>query len=155
MSNRTNAPGSPEPLPERTTVRDDAGRFRVRRGVKALVTSSDRVLLVRERHADGTPFWTLPGGGAHASESLVGALRREINEELRCWSVAGDQVASFWYAHRSLPRTVSVYAVLDCALVGSPAPASSEVSETRWARPSALPSRTLPGVVTAVECALR
>jgi len=38
-------------------------RFRRRRGAKALVATDRRVLLIRERHADGTAFWTLPGGG--------------------------------------------------------------------------------------------
>jgi 8-oxo-dGTP diphosphatase len=151
MSRRTNAAGSPELLPGRTVQDDGADRFRVRRGVKALVRSSGRVLLVRERHADGSTFWTLPGGGAHPGESLERALRREIREELRCRSVVGDAVASFWYAHRSLDRTASVYAVLDCSLVGTPSPDRGEVAEARWVHPSALPAQTLPGVVTAIR----
>jgi 8-oxo-dGTP diphosphatase len=155
MSNRTNASGSQELLPGPTAPHDDAGGFRVRRGVKALVTSSRGVLLVRERHADGTPFWTLPGGGAHAGESLETALRREIGEELRCRSLVGGAVASFWYAHRSLHRTASVYAVLDCALVGTPTPAPGEVAGADWVRPSALPATTIPGVVAVIERAFR
>jgi 8-oxo-dGTP diphosphatase len=150
MSNRTNAPASTEALPWRT-VPDDEGEFRVRRGVKALVTSSDCVLLVWEHHADGTPFWTLPGGGAHPGESLETALRREISEELRCRSVVGDPVASFWYAHRSLDRTASVYAVLDCSLAGTPTPDRGEVVEARWVCPSAMPARTLPQVRTVLK----
>jgi 8-oxo-dGTP diphosphatase len=151
MSRRTNAAGSPELLPGRTVQDDGADRFRVRRGVKALVRSSGRVLLVRERHADGTPFWTLPGGGAHPGESLGTALRREIEEELCCRSVVGDPVASFWYAHRSLDRVASVYTVLDCALAGSLTPVPSEITGTRWVHPSTLPARTLPGVEMALK----
>lgn len=154
MSNRTNTSDSPGLGPGRTTTRDDADGFWVRRGVKALATSSDRVLLVREHHADGTPFWTLPGGGAHAGESLESALRREIQEELRCRSVVGDAVTSFWYAHRSLGRAVSVYTVFDCSLVGTPTPDGGEVVETVWGHPPALPARTLPGVETAIRRAL-
>jgi len=40
---------------------DQATQYR--RGVKALIERDGAVLLVQERHDDGTPFWTLPGGG--------------------------------------------------------------------------------------------
>ncbi len=57
-----------------TTLRDgetarESGQYRYRTGAKALVTSAAKVLLVRERHADGQPFWTLPGGGVHSHEA--------------------------------------------------------------------------------------
>ena len=53
----------------------------VRRGSKALITAGDRLLLVKERHADGTSFWTLPGGGVEPAESMEAALRRELAED--------------------------------------------------------------------------
>jgi 8-oxo-dGTP diphosphatase len=123
----------------------------VRRGVKALVASADRVLLVREQHADGTPFWTLPGGGAHPGESIGSTLQREVTEELRCPCVVGDPVASFWYVHQSLRQMASVYTVCACQLAGEPTPARDEVAEVRWVRPSELPSRTLPQVRSVVR----
>jgi 8-oxo-dGTP diphosphatase len=127
-------------------------QLQVRRGAKALVTSSDRVLLVRERHADGTPFWTLPGGGAYRNESLADALRREMAEELRCGCVVGKPLDSFWYVHRSRDRTVSIYTVFGCALGSRPYPATDErVEDSRWVDPATLPGRTLPAVRLLVD----
>lgn len=125
----------------------EAGRFRLRPGAKALVATDRRVLLVRERHADGEPFWTLPGGGVEAGESVRAALRRELAEELDCGCVVGDRLGTFWYAHSSLPATVSAYAVRACSLLTDPRPVPAEgVGALRWARPADLPARTLPQV---------
>jgi len=133
--------------------REDIVRpFRVRHGAKALVASSDRVLLVQERHADGTPFWTLPGGAAYRNESLTDALRREISEELRCRCTVGKPLDSFWYVHRSRDRTASVYTVFGCALGSRPSPVPAEgVKATRWVDPAVPPSRTLPAVRTLLD----
>lgn len=119
----------------------------LRRGAKALVASSSRVLLVRERHADGRAFWTLPGGGARPREPLVGTLRRELDEELGCAAVVDGPLATFWYAHLSRPSTVSVYTVFGCAVTSDVQPARSEgVLESRWVDPDRPPTRTLPQV---------
>jgi len=140
--------GRPDP---RETVA--TSEFRVRRGAKALVTSSDRVALVRERHADGTPFWTLPGGGAHPGESLADTLRREVREELSCRCAVIGPRGVFWYVHRTRDRTASVYSVCDCALTSRPSPSALEgVEAVRWVDPSAPPARTLPAVRTVLAC---
>lgn len=119
----------------------------IRRGVKAVVPSSSRVLLVKERHADGREFWTLPGGGIHPGEPIEAALRRELVEELRCTPVVESPVSEFWYAHRSSPGTVSQYTVFSCAVVSSPRPVRSEgVFETAWVDPDHPPAGTLPQV---------
>lgn len=123
------------------------GQWRVRTGVKGLVTSSSGVLLVAERHADRSLFWTLPGGGVHPDESLADGLRREISEELCCQCRVGRPVDRFWYAHGSLDRTASVYEVVTCSLLDDPLPAASEgVVDLVWADPDSLPARTLPAV---------
>ena len=126
-----------------------------RRGAKALVTASGSALLVRERHADGSPFWTLPGGGVHPGESRAAAVERELAEELRCRAVTADPLTAFPYAHTSSPGRVSVYTVHECHLLSEPTPVAAEgVSDIRWVSPSTIPTRTLPQVRTVVERAL-
>lgn len=131
------------------------GRFSRRTGAKALLTSDRRVLLVRERHDDGTPFWTLPGGGVDAGETPREGLRRELHEELCCRSRIGPPVSAFWYAHESLAGTVSRYTVFECSLLTAPEPNRSEgVYETRWVDPQAPPTGTLPQVRLVCRAAL-
>ena len=125
---------------------------RLRPAAKALVRSSSAVLLVAERHADGTLYWTLPGGGVHGDESVPEALRRELREELGCRSVVGDRVSSFWYRHTSLENTVSVYSVRECALRSEPRPVRADgVVAVRWVPPTDPPAGTLLQVRTLLE----
>jgi 8-oxo-dGTP pyrophosphatase MutT (NUDIX family) len=49
-------------------------------GVKCVLTSRDRVLLVR--HTYGYPAWELPGGSLRPREQPLLAARREVHEEL-------------------------------------------------------------------------
>jgi 8-oxo-dGTP pyrophosphatase MutT (NUDIX family) len=51
-----------------------------KRGVKCLLTSEDRVLLVR--HTYGRRSWDLPGGAVKRGEPPLDAARREMREEL-------------------------------------------------------------------------
>lgn len=119
----------------------------VRRGAKAIVTSSSRVLLVRERHSDGQLFWTLPGGGVRPRESLAAGLRRELLEELRCDAVVGERVAAFWYAHRSSVDVLSRYTVFSCAVDATVRPVRSEgILAAKWVAPGRLPVGTIPQV---------
>ena len=120
---------------------------RHRRGAKALVRSQNRVLLVRERHADGDVFWTLPGGGVEPGESPREGLQRELVEELGCGSIVADVCGSFQYAHRSKPDVVSTYTVYETWLLDEPTPNGREgVTEYEWVDPAATPAETLPQV---------
>jgi 8-oxo-dGTP diphosphatase len=55
------------------------GEPRVR--VAVLVRWQNRVLLCRQEKP-GREYWLLPGGGVDGGETLTGALRRELAEEL-------------------------------------------------------------------------
>ena len=56
-----------------------SGEPRIR--VSAVLRWKDRILLCRhEKH--GKEYWLLPGGGVNAGESLLSALRRELDEEV-------------------------------------------------------------------------
>lgn len=118
----------------------------VRRGAKALVTVGDRILLVKERHDDGTPFWTLPGGGVEPGESDIEALERELAEELRCRAEVLARETSLLYAHSSSER-LSRYVVYRCRLASRPVPNPLEgILNCRLARPGKAPPSTLPQV---------
>ena len=128
--------------PERRTL-----RF----GAKALVTNDDRVLLVRERHDDGSPFWTLPGGGVESGESLSECLSREITEEIRCRASVGERVGRFVYRHTSRPAT-TVYTIFEATLESEPAPNPSErILDYDWLKPSETLSTTLEPVERFIE----
>jgi ADP-ribose pyrophosphatase YjhB (NUDIX family) len=50
--------------------------------VSAILRWEGRVLLCRHEKAGRGEYWLLPGGGVNGGESLVQALRRELEEEV-------------------------------------------------------------------------
>ena len=124
----------------------------LRYGAKALVSTTDRVLIVKERHTNGDQFWTLPGGGRDPGESLTETVHRELNEELRCRATVREPVGSFWYAHSQSNQQFSRYTVFDCRLRSSVLPNVVEgVYESRWVRPDQVPVPTLPQVRQLIQ----
>jgi 8-oxo-dGTP diphosphatase len=118
----------------------------VRRAAKALITAGDRLLLVKETHDDGTPFWTLPGGGVRPNESDRQALERELAEELRCGIEVTDREASVWYAHSSDER-LSLYVVYSGTLTSRPEPNPADgILDCRLVKPGDLSPSTLQQV---------
>lgn len=118
----------------------------VRRAAKALITPGDRILLVKERHDDGTPFWTLPGGGVRPDESDTEALKRELAEELRCRAEVIERETSVWYAHSSSEK-LSRYVVYRCELNSQPIPNLVDgIEEYQLVKPSEIAPTTLPQV---------
>lgn len=131
---------------------DYDGFSHIRQGTKGFISTSKRVLLVKERHTDGSSFWTLPGGGAEPDETLADCLARELFEELRCHSLIDQPLATIWYAHSSSQRTFSIYTVFECSLLSTPVPNNSEgICGYTWALPSNLPVSTLPQVRQLIQ----
>lgn len=125
---------------------------RIREGAKGLVVANGRCLLVKERHADGRPFWTLPGGGLESGESPAPGLRREMLEELCCRVTVDDQVGRYWYAHTRPDVAFSQYVVYSCRPRDPPTVNRQEgVLDYCWARPSDTPSSTVPQVRRLLE----
>jgi 8-oxo-dGTP diphosphatase len=64
-----------------------------KRGVKAVLTRGDRILLVRHTYGDRRR-WELPGGGVKRREEPPDAVVREVHEELGLditdWTPLGD-----------------------------------------------------------------
>ena len=127
-------------------------QLQVRESAKALTIRGEQVLIIKEHHADGSAFWTLPGGGIEENESRSAALHRELAEELRCQATLGDQVAQFWYAHTGRRNTVSLCLVYDCVLADTPRPnLSGGVLAKRWVTADELPPNTLPQVRHVID----
>lgn len=61
------------------------------RRTRVLLVHNDKALLVKNWMGRGK--WALPGGGAHAGESMVEALVREVREELGIMLSTGDCVS--------------------------------------------------------------
>ncbi|WP_434742459.1 NUDIX hydrolase [Micromonospora sp. SH-82] len=69
----------------------------VRRSVRAiLLDEHDRIVLIKRTKPGQTPYWTTPGGGLEPTDdSLEGALRRELREELGAEAERFHQVFLF------------------------------------------------------------
>lgn len=129
-----------------------ASSRRLRFGTKALVQSRDRVLLVRERRADGTTFWTLPGGGIDPGETPRESLARELREEISCECSLGAIVARCQYDHTTRSNTTSLYSVFETTLDGEPVPNVDEgIVECGWVDPAEVPGDTLDPIASLLE----
>lgn len=56
----------------------------IRCAAKALIVNDGKILLNRCRHADGSVYYDLPGGGQHPYETMEQAVMREVREETGC-----------------------------------------------------------------------
>jgi 8-oxo-dGTP pyrophosphatase MutT (NUDIX family) len=119
-------------------------------GVKCLITSEGRILLVR--HTYGARAWDLPGGAMKRGEPALEAARREMQEELglghATWHAAGELRGSDSFRHDVIHcfRTE----LLDPALQPDPV----ELATTQWFAPDALPGDLAHYVRPVLELAL-
>lgn len=128
---------------------------RIRVGAKGIVVRDGHVLLLRERRPDGSTFWTLPGGGVEAGESLSRGLRREFREELGSPAEVREPVGTCVYQHRTMPGTATVYTLFRCDLRSSPTPARSEgIVGHDWFSPDSIPAATLAPIGRSIRRSL-
>jgi 8-oxo-dGTP diphosphatase len=116
----------------------------VREAVRALVLDPDgRALLVRFVNPDtGEEFWTTPGGGIDAGESLDSAIRRELWEETglddpEIGPVIWTRREVFPWAGQTLDQRERVVLVRAQAFeptpsLGAARLAAEDVHEVRW-----------------------
>ena len=103
--------------------------------VAALVTDdAGRVLLVRKR---GTLQFMQPGGKLHGSETPIGALKRELREELTCSMQPSDPVflGSFTSPAAHEEGSIVEAALYRVKLAGPVVPAA-EIEEILWLHPA-------------------
>ena len=109
--------------------------------VSAAIISQGRVLLARRARGPALGFWTLPGGVVEAGETLIGALRREIEEET---ALSIEPVALA--GHREVllrddsGRLARHFVILCFAsrLVSGEIQLNDELAEARWLLPDEL-----------------
>jgi 8-oxo-dGTP pyrophosphatase MutT (NUDIX family) len=120
-------------------------------GVKCLITSGGRILLVR--HTYGARAWDLPGGAMKRGEPPLDAARREMEEELglggAAWRAAGELRGS-----DSFRRDV-IYCFRAELLEPTVRPDPVELATTQWFAPGALPSNLAHYVRPVLDHALR
>jgi len=109
--------------------------------VSAAIISQGRVLLARRARGPALGVWTLPGGVVEAGETLIGALRREVEEET---ALSIEPVALA--GHREVimrdkdGRTERHFVILCFAsrLVSGEIQLNDELAEARWLLPDEL-----------------
>ena len=80
----------------------------VRRRACGVVIADAHLLMVRHIH-DGRDYWTLPGGGIEAGESVLAAAKREVLEETGL-SLEPDRALCVFRARRSHSHCVLMHA---------------------------------------------
>jgi ADP-ribose pyrophosphatase YjhB (NUDIX family) len=106
-------------------------------GVRGVVVGGDDcVLLVRHAYVPG---WHFPGGGVEVGETLLRALRRELEEEA-CVRLTGAPVLHGVHFNGRVSRRdhVAVYVIREFEVMGPRAP-DREIAEARF-----FPRRALP-----------
>jgi 8-oxo-dGTP pyrophosphatase MutT (NUDIX family) len=105
-----------------------------------VVNAAGEVLLVRHTYMRG---WHFPGGGVGKRETVLGALHRELREEVGV-TLTGDPVLVGVYTNFADPRAshVALYRVENFTM--DPAP-NLEIAEWRFCPLDALPPGTGQG----------
>ncbi|MCY0879470.1 MAG: NUDIX hydrolase [Firmicutes bacterium] len=94
----------------------------------------EEMVLVRRRYPPEVGQWTLPGGGVEAGESVVDAVRREVQEETGL-AISVDAQLGTW----STPSSETIITFFVAHPVGGELKAGTDAMEAAW-----FPLRELP-----------
>jgi len=125
--------------------------------VSAAIFRDGKVLVVRRARKPALNYYTLPGGGVEAGETLTQAVRREVREEtaleVEPIALAGHREV---IQHDAEGRTQRHFVILcfACRYVAGEPALSEELDDAQWLDPPALSGlMTTEGLAEIVKAA--
>lgn len=114
-------------------------------GVRVILISDGKVLLVRHRYEDA---WFLPGGGVKRGETLEQAVRREASEECGACLGAVDFLGIYTNFHEFKSDHIGLFHSNDFTLQEQP---SIEIEKVSFSSLDHLPADLSPGNRRKIE----
>jgi len=103
-----------------------------------IADDAGRVLLTQRRADQSLPLqWELPGGKVEPGEAPVGALARELAEEIGVEVEVGRIWDVLFHAYPAFDLVMLVYR---CRIVAGAMPRAVEVADLHWVAPDAAPA---------------
>ena len=116
--------------------------------VGAVIVKDGEILCAQRGTGALAGLWEFPGGKIEPGETGRQALEREIDEELLCQVIVGDEVTTTVHEYAFGVVTLTTFW---CELVGG-VPVLTEHAEVRWLAPTALEElEWAPADIPAVE----
>jgi 8-oxo-dGTP diphosphatase len=124
-------------------------------GVGAIIIEGDRILMVERGREPLTGYWSLPGGVLEVGETLVQAVKREVQEETGLFIEPTEIVEIFErIIHDEAGAVEYHYVLVDyrCTVLGGTLLAADDASGVAWIERSRLGDyRITEGTVPVIE----